>query len=384
MDYEKKYKALVGKIEKAYLNAQTDSTKAVLEEIRPELKESEDEKIRRNIIAALKGEGYYDCDLTNECIAWLEKQGNEPNWCHHKVDLSGCSEEYRKAYYDGWNNCNMQHSQCASEKNDVIKCIINGMKWFYEDNKNATWGTDKWSMPVKHIIDVLEKQSEPKPTDKIELKKINSPVLSSSSNIGTNVPTEWSGQDESRLTHILHLLYIKDDKKYLLMFGLNSLQELEKDIAWLKSLKDRVQPKQEWIEEDERERKRVVGILEGWLSTFKETCYAEDCKCGIDWLKSLKDRVQPQPQKQWSEEDERRINHIIAFMSDKERIKDTETMFPIEEDIRWLNSIRPHNTWKPSEEQMEALDYYANSLCTYCDRQDDIRSLYNDLKKLIE
>lgn len=46
-----------------------------------------------------------------------------------------------------------------------------------------------------------------------------------------------------------------------------------------------------WSEEDEKERKRVVGLLEGWLSTFKETCYAEDCKCGIAWLKSLKQRM---------------------------------------------------------------------------------------------
>ena len=39
-----------------------------------------------------------------------------PNAC--LVDLSDCSEEYRKAYYDGWNNCNMQHSQCKSESED--------------------------------------------------------------------------------------------------------------------------------------------------------------------------------------------------------------------------------------------------------------------------
>ena len=77
MDYEKKYKELVGKIDKAYLYAQSDSTKAVLEEIRPEVKEDNDDRIRRNIIAALKGEGYYDCDLTSECIAWVEKQGEQ-------------------------------------------------------------------------------------------------------------------------------------------------------------------------------------------------------------------------------------------------------------------------------------------------------------------
>lgn len=100
--------------------------------------------------------------LSKLCISelLLEKQGEKkPNYCHHEMNLSDCSEEYRKAYYDGWNNCNMQHSQCRSELDDVVKCLINGMKFYYEDNKEATWGTDKWSMPVKHIIEVLEKHS---------------------------------------------------------------------------------------------------------------------------------------------------------------------------------------------------------------------------------
>lgn len=49
MDNEKKYNELVGKIKRAYLYAQTSSTKAVLEDILPELKESKDEKIRKAI-----------------------------------------------------------------------------------------------------------------------------------------------------------------------------------------------------------------------------------------------------------------------------------------------------------------------------------------------
>ena len=40
--YERKYKELEGKIKKAYLYAQTDSTKAVLEDILPELAINED------------------------------------------------------------------------------------------------------------------------------------------------------------------------------------------------------------------------------------------------------------------------------------------------------------------------------------------------------
>ena len=40
---------------------------------------------------------------------------------------------------------------------------------------------------------------------------------------------------------------------------------------------------------------------------------------------------------EWSEEDEKRLNHIIQFLEDKDRWKDGERAFPIEEDVRWLN-----------------------------------------------
>lgn len=49
--------------------------------------------------------------------------------------------------------------------------------------------------------------------------------------------------------------------------------------------------------------------------------------------------------------------------------------------LKKIRNLRPH--WKPSKDQMDALDYYANSICTYSDRQDDLRALFNDLKKLI-
>ena len=82
MDYEKEYKKLKADIEKAYLFAQTDSTKAVLEHILPELCESEGEKIRKEIIAILqyKYEKFSkDPKYCNapQWIAWLEKQGKQ-------------------------------------------------------------------------------------------------------------------------------------------------------------------------------------------------------------------------------------------------------------------------------------------------------------------
>ena len=135
---------------------------AAIDRILPSLKESEDEKVRKGIIELVKQSSEILNKKNQErMLTWLEDQGmHKPDYCHHEVDLSNCSEEYRKAYYDGWNNCNMQYSQCKSESNDVVKCLINGMKFYYEDNEEATWGTEKFSMKVKDILTWLERQGE--------------------------------------------------------------------------------------------------------------------------------------------------------------------------------------------------------------------------------
>lgn len=146
---------------------------------------SEDEKIRTKLLNLLKellelGGVAQDTWSMNDCeqfITWLEKQRSKSNWCHHEVDLSNCSEEYRKAYYDGWYNCSIQHSQCKSDRNDVVKCLINGMKFYYEDNKEATWGTEKFSMKVKDILSWLEKQGEKLTLPIWKYKKDNTPLL---------------------------------------------------------------------------------------------------------------------------------------------------------------------------------------------------------------
>ena len=193
MDYKEKYEKAVQAAILAKQNTESAVTIGILEDIFPELAESEDEKIRRNIIAALKGEGYYDCDLTNECIAWLEKQG--------QVKESIISQHENKMYKEN-------DDSLTSKDKKIYNAAINACKYMVDNFENST-------------------------------------------------------------------------KQY------------EDAIIWLKEL---------------YEQKPA-----------------------------------------WSEEDERRINHIIAFMSDKERIKDTETMFPIEEDIRWLKSLKERYTWKPSE-----------------------------------
>ena len=81
----------------------------------------------------------------------------------------------------------------------------------------------------------------------------------------------------------------------------------------------------------------------------------------------------------WSEEDEENIESIKIILR-----KALSKGISCEEEVLdltdWLQSIRP--SWKPSEEQMKALE---SCFCEFGEGypdEDGLRSLYNDLKKL--
>lgn len=128
MDNEKKYKALVGKIKKAYLYAQTDSTKAVLEDILPELKESEDEKIRKDIISFLRSKNGYmnpneDWDFHNRWIPWLEKQGEKPQGKSALEAIKEKPVDNANKIASAWNS-----GYC----NGYIQAVEKASEWLYQ------------------------------------------------------------------------------------------------------------------------------------------------------------------------------------------------------------------------------------------------------------
>ena len=73
MNYEKKYKEAQKWIESIYSELSHEQQMEA-EAFFPELKENEDEKIRKRIIHALHGD-VLDMEETTKAIAWLEKQG---------------------------------------------------------------------------------------------------------------------------------------------------------------------------------------------------------------------------------------------------------------------------------------------------------------------
>jgi hypothetical protein len=139
-----------------------------------------------------------------------------------------------------------------------------------------------------------------------------------------------------------------------------------------------------WSEEDEVALCDALWCCKQAASIAKDENDMGNVWYAEHWLKSLKERVQPQPKQEWSEEDERiRIETIelLETANHPNVLHRNGKPLDFTENINWLKSLRPQN-WKPSEEQIKALKEAV-------DEHFDIDGgalwhLYEDLKKLKE
>lgn len=173
----------------------------------PELKESEDERIRTKLIEFFAGyttdEEWWGSITEKDILAWFKKQKNM------KAKLIISDEGYNKAYQDG-----------------IEEVLTNPHKYG------------------------LEKR-------------------------GGQKPAEWSEEDKKRISSIL--LSIEDcEEQY------PNLREYQYDIDWLKSLKERVQSQQKWSEEDEKMLSNTIkDLVHPWNEYIPDRIEDE-----IKWLKN--------------------------------------------------------------------------------------------------
>ena len=142
-------------------------------------------------------------------------------------------------------------------------------------------------------------------------------------------------------------------------------------------------PKQDWSEEDDE---KIRGICMYLMCSDSPEGYTE----WIAWLKSIKDRVQPQPKQEWSEEDETKLQEVITHVREFQKIVNPANETGESDLTDWLKSFKPQNTWKPSGEQMEAFEHFVRSVgeSGYASPYDNntklLYSLLKQLKKLKE
>ncbi|MDY6423701.1 MAG: hypothetical protein SPL06_02980 [Bacteroidales bacterium] len=127
-------------------------------------------------------------------------------------------------------------------------------------------------------------------------------------------------------------------------------KKLQEQIAnWFKSIKYRVQPQpqQEWNEED-------TQYINDTLALLSFGCSIHSVGEVKEWLQSLNNRVQLK--QEWNEEDERNASYICAALDCYYRLREDKNNTNGQEDLdkarNWLynklKSLSPQNKWKPS------------------------------------
>lgn len=228
-------------------------------------------------------------------------------------------------------------------------------------------------------IAYLEKQGEQKPADTEKGAKGNEREIPNSA---------WSEEDESMLYGVMeteqYMLDVVNGIKKFDVGNASIKEDCTRELNWLKYLKDRVQPqpKQEWGEEDEELMKWSIINLTELKDRFGEE-YGKVGDC-IDWLKSLR------PQKQCCNDVPSREYILNVWELGNYWKELTNGVCNTEHGTQleyiqkhWKEgdyydkiSVCPQKQWKPSEEQMEALSI------AMCGVDDPLFSLYQDLKKL--
>lgn len=334
MTIEEKARAYDSIIEKANKmhSENCEACKVCIEELIPELAESEDEKIRKELISYIKQINYNNLHTWNGInlnvfIAWLEKQGtpaklseeeqNEFAKCvltscalsfidyldAHKYEGKMCvsngeCEDIENAFHNAmWDRlhryyckyignqgeqetlcdkCRKDHpSHSCQDITELGRCAVE------HEQKPAAWSEgDKRSLTIKDVISELEKIHNITKMDDDCYTGISKAIYTLKTINEHQLKQEWSEEDEAKLKSIL--FHIED-------------VENKDVIDWLKSIKDRVHPKQKWDEKDEMMLSLIIDNLKFICDTIshddKYVVNVGSFEGQIDWLKSLKSQI---------------------------------------------------------------------------------------------
>lgn len=298
-----------------YQTANADQ-RYVIETLFPELKESEDERIRKELIKHLRegAEGYEPTGNTEDYTRWL-------SWVEKQKEYESTDFEYV------WDRTDCGDLTSALDKYSE-EAIINMCHAWYD--KGIELERKSW----------LEKQGE---------------------HSIYNVPSREV---------ILAIWDLGNEWKELTNGCISTEYDTQLDYIqkhWNESeyyLREK---------QDEQKPQRMVS------AEAKEALYDkptdEEMKelLRTEYEKGRADTI-AETKLSWSEEDEKILNNLIDYIKVDDALQYSEKQV-----VDWLKSLRPQNRWKPSDEQMDAL----NDVISSRDIKYDVLSeLWKDLAKL--
>lgn len=411
--------------EEALAKARTEYEKArkqgytwlmdLLEGMFPDLRESEDERIRKWIIEEFKL--HYDFEskslnpMVEKALAWLEKQKEYPT---NEEMLRTLRVEYEKGVADTIAKYEQKEQKSEWSKKDdemrisILQEIANIKDAFPKINIQPEFDWLK-SLPERFNLQSKQEWSEDYNEEKIQTRfafytyKDDPSVLYLS-----NVFVEETSRNHGFGTKILKTaekvaeavgattirLKAKQNSPANAWYRKNGYRYVtfEDGYDWLEKNLEYVNPnEQDWSKEDERKLRAVISLMKS--SRAVDPFYDKMLLEG--WLKSLPERFNLQPKQGWSEEDEEMRGTCIDLLEHFPR-PCGEVIGPWKDCIAWLKSLRPPQycencklkrsveNWKPSKEQigmlLAVINDPNNASAESCHLM--LQSLYADLEKL--
>ena len=332
----------------------------VAEKYFPELKESkesEDEKIKDCIgmcLADADEQRFIDYDTNlKECLDWLENQGeqkpvdkvepkfHEGDWVIYKNDI--CQIVKREE------GCNKLVTNFGIEKELVNERNLSTARfWTIQDAKdgNVLYFNDGHG---NDCIELIKSITDKKIEFWFCLTNGNRYEVFDGITPYTNLVSREDATPATKEQRDLLFQKIKEagyewnaEKKELKKIESYSLRSIIKDEP-SSAIKKVVDSLTAWSEEDESNLDSAIYYVR------REPYRESDVEPIVDWLRTLKNRVQPK--QAWSEEDEALCEHLIKSIEESDPLPTS-----IYSDCkRWLKALKDRYTWKPSKEQMEAL-----------------------------
>ena len=390
MDYKEKVIAILNSKELS------KEQKEKLEEIFPELKESEDERIRKEILElVIQSSAILDKQNQNSMIAWLEKQGEqkpvdvEPkfkvgDWCIDNEDgtifqilkvldntytyKTNEGKEYYCPHYSLENDARIW-TVADAKPGDVLHSPSHRLIWIYKDNEhyhacvNMNYVTE--NVATDGLIYI--------PNDACPATKDEQTILFAKMK---EAGYEWDAEKK---------IPKKIENEIEIPFGAKDSELQEVTYYIPKGFYAEIGDDEVVIKKGEKPTEKPIWydnmddlIADGMIDEIQKSDLPEGSKHNrIYWIN--KHRVQSK--QEWSEEDKNRFNNLIFLVECSKENDATKEGF-----IRFINklkSLRHQNTWKPSDEQMEQLGWIAKQNKDNMIGK-ELMSLYQNLKKLRE
>lgn len=425
MDYEKKYRDLVEAVKELQeANPSDNGIQKWVKDNIPELKESKDERIRKELLDYLiwlrdfRDSGYspsgkYDI---HEMITWLEleKQSKASSF----IKWHPVTEEPEEA----------QELLCELAGSD-------NFTWheiaFYHAHNKTYWDGERL---VENVIrwcylDDLEKQGEQilansakickdehKPADEVKPKfKVGDWITDG--NITIQIEAVKNGcylycgdcalYSIKTADKVYHLWTIQDAKdgdvlvdscKYFnnpFIFILKRFEKVDFGLATLSNFSSYC-----YLTMSDNQKFKDGGYhhmhdIRPATKEQRDTLMKAMADAGYEWDTNKKE-LKKIEQKPWSEEDETMIESIIDYMKPMPILFESTTGKSgkeytkkfIKSAIKWLKSLKERYIWKPSKEQIDAFEHFVRSIgeSGYASPYDNntklLHSLLSDLKKL--